>query len=427
MDHSHRARIRPTTTTRLTTASAVAVLLASPTAALADLLGPYGEALKGGNPAVDVRYRFESVDDDAREKDGNASTVRTRLGYRTGEVNGLSGFLEFSATRAAGVDDYESLAGPGERAVVLDQEVTTVNQAYVDYAFGGTNELRAGNQRIILDNARWVGNVGFRQQEQTYNAARFTSSAIPDVVVDVTYAQRVNRITNAPSQPGNFYFLNARYEGLDLFDVTAYGYLLDYDNDGTGQFFTRSSDTYGVRASGSYPLQPELDLLYTLEFAQQSDAGDYADTAGDSYTADYYLAELGVASGPWTARIGYEVLGSDDGDESLQAPLATLHAFNGWADQFLTNPDDGLVDTYVLVNYRLPNGQTGVTGVYRDYSSDEGSTDYGSEIGAEVTHAFGDGYSVAAKYARYSADDGLAGAPADNDTSKLWLTAALSF
>ena len=427
MNRLYPAPTRVATAFHLTAGTAVSMLLAVPTVASGELLGPYGEALKDGTASLDVRYRFEHVDDDRRPKDGNASTVRTRLGYATGETYGLSGFLEFTATRALGVDDYESAAGPGERAVVLDQEVTSVNQAFVDYAPGLDSRLRVGNQRIKLDNDRWVGNVGFRQQEQTYNAARFTTGAIPDAVLDLTYAQRVNRITDFSSEPGDFFFLNARYEGFDRIDVTAYGYLLDFDNDETAAFFTRSSDTYGLRASGVAPLNADLEVPYALEYARQSDAGDFSDV-GESYTAEYILAEVGLGSGPWTGRIGYEVLGSDDGEESLQTPLATLHAFNGWTDLFLTNPADGLVDRYAMLEYMFPEEATAATLVYRDLSADEGGQDYGSEIGVEVSHTFPHGYSVGLKYARFSSDDGIPGQTAqDEDVSKLWVTAALSF
>ena len=41
-------------------------------------------------------------------------------------------------------------------------------------------------------------------------------------------------------------------------------------------------------------------------------------------------------------------------DGQLQTPLATLHAFNGWADMFLTTPANGLQDLYFRASYTLP-------------------------------------------------------------------------
>ena len=62
--------------------------------------------------------------------------------------------------------------------------------------------------------------------------------------------------------------------------------------------------------------------------------------AGDSeldYDANYYLAELGAGYKGVTGTLGYEVLAADDG-VGFQTPYATLHKFQGWADQFLAKP-----------------------------------------------------------------------------------------
>ena len=50
--------------------------------------------------------------------------------------------------------------------------------------------------------------------------------------------------------------------------------------------------------------------------------------------------ELAPALGALEFKLGYEELGSNAGLYGLQTPLATLHAFNGWADKFLVTPVD---------------------------------------------------------------------------------------
>ena len=42
-------------------------------------------------------------------------------------------------------------------------------------------------------------------------------------------------------------------------------------------------------------------------------------------------------------KLGFERL-EGNGTVALQTPLATLHAFNGWADKFLSTPANGLRD-----------------------------------------------------------------------------------
>ena len=63
--------------------------------------------------------------------------------------------------------------------------------------------------------------------------------------------------------------------------------------------------------------------------------------------------EPGVAYGNIKAKIGYEVL-EGDGSRAFQTPLATLHAFNGLTDQFLTTPPDGLEDLFLSLAASLP-------------------------------------------------------------------------
>ena len=45
------------------------------------------------------------------------------------------------------------------------------------------------------------------------------------------------------------------------------------------------------------------------------------------------------------------MLGSDGGVAAFQTPLATLHAFNGWADLFLTTPARGLRAWWASVTF----------------------------------------------------------------------------
>ena len=116
-------------------------------------------------------------------------------------------------------------------------------------------------------------------------------------------------------------------------DVKAFAYLLDYD---TRLAF--SSQTYGVLATGdvrdprrsaSSPGSPAMPRRATT-------APTRSPTTPTTSTRSSALACSGFA-----LTAGYEELGSDGGVAAFQTPLATLHAFNGWADLFLTTPGDG--------------------------------------------------------------------------------------
>jgi hypothetical protein len=135
--------------------------------------------------------------------------------------------------------------------------------------------------------------------------------------------------------------------------------------------------------------------------------------------------EGGVGFKGITGKLGYEVLGSDNGNYGFLTPLATLHAFNGWADQFLLTPDEGLQDLYIAVGGKLVGGKWLI--VYHDFSADKPSPtvdDLGSEIDLRYVYPFKKRYKVGIKYAAYSAGDVGAGKV---NTDKLWVWMTASF
>jgi len=82
----------------------------STTAANADA---FTDALTGGKVKMDVRLRYEDVNDDtASKKDADLLTVRTRLGYQTGSFSGFNAYVEMENTTAIG-DDNDANTGTG--------------------------------------------------------------------------------------------------------------------------------------------------------------------------------------------------------------------------------------------------------------------------------------------------------------------------
>ena len=119
-----------------------------------------------------------------------------------------------------------------------------------------------------------------------------------------------------------------------------------------------------------------------------------------------------------TTRAGWEHLGGN-GRHALQAPLATLHAFNGWADKFLITPVNGLEDRYLGVGGNVGRERAGSRAGWQvswhDYRADHGSLRYGSEWNAMLTLPLAKGLATTLKFADYRA------AGFGRDTRKLWL------
>ncbi len=365
------------------------------------------KALTEGKAKVDVRVRLETNDVDGGKDAATALTARTRVGYETGKFSGVQAYVEFEDTMAL-IDEYSP--EDTKYDIVADPEGTEMNQGYLTYTGVDKLLIKAGRQRVILDNARFVGNVGWRQNEQTYDAAMLQTTAIPDLTATYAYVNQVNGIQYKSSDTDT-HLVNLNYTGLPV-KLTAYSYLIDKDSNKD----TDDSGTFGASASGKLPVGEDMKALYRVEFAQM---GDYADNdSGDS--ANYYLVELGATIKKATVKLGYEVLGGD-GETSFQTPLATKHKFNGWADKFLTTRPEGLVDAYLTATGKVAGVKLLAT--YHMFSSDEGGDDYGSELDLLAVKKFGKNYSAGLKYAAYMEGDDLP----NNDTNKLWLWGGVTF
>jgi hypothetical protein len=373
------------------------------------VLGGLDRAVLGGKWWLRLRYRLENVEQDGFEHDAWASTLRTVLGYETGVWNGASVLLEFEDVSAIGDDKYNSTVnGEVDYPVVADPEGSEVNQVFLRYVPVEQTSLKLGRQVVTLDNHRFVGDVGWRQNQQTFDAASLRWMPLAPLQVFYAFVDNVNRVFGDDSPQGDHrmasHLVNAGYDLEGLGRIVGYAYLLDYDS-----VDVNSTSTFGGRFSGGHAFGA-TELLYAAEYAAQADAADNPNDVDQ----DYLLGELGARLAGWTLRGGWELLGgSGDPGDAFQTPLATLHAFNGWADQFLTTPDTGLEDAYVGLGKKA--GELDFQLVWHDFQSDSGGLDYGSELDASVVWAASSKVSVGLKLADYQADDFSV------DTTKAWL------
>jgi hypothetical protein len=370
-----------------------------------------------GKASLDFRYRYEFVDQEGFDKDAKASTLRSRLTLASAKLNGFSVLMEADDLRSVGSDDYNSTEnGNTQYPVVADPEGTDLNQAWIRYsAENGDGTL--GRQRILHGNQRFIGGVAWRQNEQTYDGVRAKAKFMDKLDVDLSYVYQVNRIfgpndgANPAKLEGDNVFLRADFEVAKGHKISGFGYWLDFDPQAAyapGKTVNNSSDTYGLEYSGKFDW-----LSLAASWATQEDAG----SSQKSYEADYYMVEAGVSFKPVNAKIGYEVLGSDN-NTGFATPLATLHKFQGWADQFLATPGDGVEDAYVSVGGKL--GPVKLAAVYHDFQAESASEDYGTEIDLVATWPINKQFTVQAKYADFDADSS-----AFRDVKKAWMTLQL--
>ena len=368
-----------------------------------------------------IRPRYEYVNTDNAVSDANAYTVRAALGIQADlfQIDGLSTYLE--ATGVFGGGDFWSLsnndiADKGIYNVVADPNQTRFTQAYVDYKFGDTL-IRAGRQAVNLDNLRFIGTVDWRQMPQTYDAVAVINNSIEGLSLLGAYVYQVNRIFDRDSvklipwsDRGDQFdtgtgLLHAAYTVMPELTVTGYGYLIE-----------DISDTWGIAATGKISFGDTSKVSYRAEYAVQRDPSFTDHLVDPTADADYYDIEATLNMSGFLVGAKYEVLGAgQDGNGAFSTPLATLHAHNGWADMFLGTPAEGLVDLNGMVGYKS-KGFGVAKVIYHDYSSDEGSIDYGTEIDALYKNKIPGvkGLSGLVKGAWYSADEYKV------DTTKVW-------
>ena len=285
-----------------------------------------------GKINFNLRYRFEYVDQDGL-KTTDGDTIRLRLGYLTPEFAGFQAFAEFEGNTAVFSDDFnDKTNGKTEYAVIADPSEAELNQGWLSFSSIPDTVIKGGRQRVNLDNQRFIGAVGWRQMEQTFDSVNLLNSSLGNFTANLTYVWNVRNILSKDVNM-NSPLANLNYTFKDIGKLTAYGYWLDYnDPDDSGPYeYAFSSQTYGLRFNGSTFAADNLEILYTAEYALQSDYGDNE----TDYSADYYHF-IGGLQVPNTAslftnitgKIGYEFQGSDDG-VSFKTPLGTNHALNG--------------------------------------------------------------------------------------------------
>lgn len=392
-----------------TVALLVSVCWGSPTLAESKLI----KSILGGDVGIDLRFRYERVEQADLENNANANTIRLRLGYTTGTYRDFFARAEFQGNWSLGPEDYNSTEnGKTDRPVVADPQDSNFSQLLLGYRLFEKTEFLAGRQEINLDNQRFVGTVAWRQLEQTFDSVSVSSRHLEDVSLFYAYVGNVIRVFGEHHpDPGrarsdqNSHLLNAVWN-TGLGKLSGYGYLLDFEDDPLA-----STRSFGLRFSGSRSFD-RWRIVYAAELADQSPHAD-GDPAND---ARYAYARLGGGCDYAVLQLGYELLGGD-GSYGFQTPLATLHKFNGWADKFLFTPPDGLQDLHVSLSGNLSGIDWAV--IYHDFDADEGGTAFGDELDLEASHTWRERYTAAIKFADYDGD-GAAPGGLSVDTQKFW-------
>jgi hypothetical protein len=386
------------------------------------------DALLSGRVLLNNRLRAEFADTSGADH-SLAITNRLRLGYETRPWYGLTGLVEMENVFTPRDEDYfvpQTGDGSSEKTPIADPPGTEMNRAQLRWRRDGMFEDRlwveitGGRQRILLDDERFVGNVGWRQFEQTFDSISLRSNlGLEKLEATYAYIWEVRRIfgPDGPNWESDSHLLNASYAFAQQFKLTGFLYALDFEDDSPSD----STNTYGARASGVIPTEgmwgQRATFDYALTYAYQTDAGGNP----VDFETEFIGAEIGAAR-PELGKltIGYQILGSDGGDFGFRFPLGTNHKFQGFADQFVVTPAGGLHDLYATIEAELPWDLRPALSFHQFWSEQSGD-DLGYEVDFVLGRQFTPNWSGLVKAAWF---DGNNGQP---DTVRLWLETTLSF
>jgi hypothetical protein len=345
-----------------------------------------------GKFSINARLRYEVFDLDngnpAFDRDG--TSLRVRYGYTTPDFSGFTAMVEGETLTRVGGDpaDIHPLDDAGDG--------TDLNQLWVQYKDADLGSAKLGRQIYFLDDHRFIGHVGWRQNIQTFDAATVEFSGIDALSVKAFYLAEQHAV-NGTHNELDALGLNVSYAFDPAFNLTGFVYNIEGDEFGNRD---SSNRTLGLRATGTFKID-ELPLTYAVSVADQSDTGP----STLDYDATYFAGDVSTKLSGVTLGGGFEIMESD-----FRTPLATVHKFNGFADALLPlgGFTNGLEDFYVYAGYTIPVGN-GIQAkvIHHWFDSESGGAageDGGSELDLVASYSVNDYFSLLAKYGDYQED-----------------------
>ncbi len=376
------------------------------------------DALSASKPILESSLRAEHVDQLGFAEKASALTWRNRIGFQSGDFHNIKALVEFENVQALSGDYNSTLNGKTTYPTVLDPKVTELNRAQLSWTPTETTTVTVGRQRIILDDARFVGNVGWRQDEQTVDGLRLDTT-LWRVKLTGAYLSRINRVVaDAKDWNSNSYLLNASYSLSEAVKFTAFDYALRFSTAATAPTVgdianakASSVSTVGLRAYGGDWVSA-FKLAYVLQYAEQKPAGLNPAT----FTLHEKMAEGSATWDIYTLKLNYEALGGN-GTAGFVTPLGTVHGFEGYADAFSATGGnktfvDGIDDlnlSLVVAGHTKPwapyimNPTLSV--IYHDLKTDILDLKIGSEWDAVLTAGITKNLSLMLKYADFHRAD----------------------
>ena len=121
-------------------------------------------------------------------ENAKAHTLRTNFGIESGEYKGLKALVEAQMVTHLGSEKFNSLNnGETGFSTVADPDTVELNRAWVEFSGLPETSIKLGRQFINLNNQRFVGTVGWRQNDQTFDSFTVSNTSIDKLKIQYSY------------------------------------------------------------------------------------------------------------------------------------------------------------------------------------------------------------------------------------------------
>jgi hypothetical protein len=406
---------------RILAALLASTLVSGTALAATDAFDTEASPLFAGRPILELRPRYNRIDESAKPLRTEGFTYRAIAGWRSAPWHGWRLTAEAINTDHIGpkrFNDDGAQFATSPYPLLPDPRYTGANQLYVEYAKPDAFRARVGRQRVGMDNHRWISDNDFRQIPQLFDGVELATTALANMEFSAGHFRRV-RTTSGVVNRLELTLFHAAYNPLPGHALAAYGYFHDQPVNGAFTGFANSSyRVAGARAEGAFHAGG-VDFPYMLEAAKQRPFA-----GGDArIDARYWRAGGGVAWRDLTLRYDEELKSSNNGRYGLQMPLTDFYAFNGWTLHFFNTPFQGLRDRWLTLRAGyLPANLVFYAEAHR-FRSDFRDLDFGRETDVGLSWSFRGGTLIRLQHGRYEPGSGQV-APRIHKT---WITLTYTF
>jgi hypothetical protein len=223
------------------------------------------ESLGNGRLLLDLRPRYNYIEETSKRDAVDAWTARLMIGWQTApwlDTRVTAQWIHADHLGARRFNDDPAKFASSTYPLLPDPSYHGINQLFADYAGLDGTRLRFGRQVVRVGNQRFVSDNDFRQIPQVFDGATLTSTAIAGAEVQAGEYRRV-RNTQGRTSRLRLHLLQIAWNPLP--DVLA-AYAIGHDQANTGSQTGFGSNAAMACAARSVPAGV---IPLSREFAQQ--------------------------------------------------------------------------------------------------------------------------------------------------------------